>query len=248
MRFLGGYGPSVDRRGGIYPARGRLRRRGVRRGEGTPPYGRPGGCACPVWPETPNLFVGAGFIPPGVFVPPQGSPGAQCVPLHGVHGGVGFAVNRGVFPQPVGAGFIPPGVFVPPQGSPSAQCAPLQGVRGGVGFAVGRGGGSSARRGGFHIRPRNLAPPQSPRDDLRPKSRTCGLWPPKRACGRSASIVPYRGLRYRRKCGSPVGTDLPLIVGAGFIPPAGVCDAAGSGGVRAPRPTAARVAALVRFG
>ena len=109
-------------------------------------------------------------------------------------------------------------------------------------------GGSSARRGGFHIRPRNLAPPQSPRDDLRPKSRTCGLWPPKRACGRSASIVPYRGLRYRRKCGSPVGTDLPLIVGAGFIPPAGVCDAAGSGGVRAPRPTAARVAALVRFG
>ena len=109
-------------------------------------------------------------------------------------------------------------------------------------------GGSSARRGGFHIRPRNLAPPQSPRDDLRPKSRTCGLWPPKRACGRSASIVPYRGLRYRRKCGSPVGTDLPLIVGAGFIPPAGVCAAAGSGGVRAPRPTAARVAALVRFG
>ena len=75
-----------------------------------------------------------------MFVPPQGSPGAQCAPLHGVHGGVGFAVNRGVFPQPVGAGFIPPGVFVPPQGSPGAQCAPLHGVHGGVGFAVGRGG------------------------------------------------------------------------------------------------------------
>ena len=31
-------------------ARGRLRRGGVRRGEGTPPYGRPGGYSRPVWP------------------------------------------------------------------------------------------------------------------------------------------------------------------------------------------------------
>ena len=38
------------RRGGIYPARERLHHRGVRRGEGTPPYGRPGGCGRPVWP------------------------------------------------------------------------------------------------------------------------------------------------------------------------------------------------------
>ena len=30
-----------------------------------------------------------------------------------------------------------------------------------------------------------------------------------------------------RRCGSPVATGLPLIVGAGFIPPAGVCAAAG---------------------
>ena len=37
-------------------------------------------------------------------------------------------------------------------------------------------------------------------------------------------------------------------VGAGFIPPAGVCTAAGPGGVRAPRPTVARVVATVRFG
>ena len=35
--------PATIRRGGIHPARGRLRRRGVRRGEGTPPYERPGG-------------------------------------------------------------------------------------------------------------------------------------------------------------------------------------------------------------
>ena len=33
-------------------------------------------------------------------------------------------------------------------------------------------------------------------------------------------IGPYRGLRYRRRRGFPVGTGLPLIVGAGFIPPA----------------------------
>ena len=31
-------------------ARRRLRRRGVRRDEGIPPYGRPGACALPVWP------------------------------------------------------------------------------------------------------------------------------------------------------------------------------------------------------
>ena len=30
------------------------------------------------------------------------------------------------------------------------------------------------RRGGFHICPGTFAPPQSPRDDLRPKSRACG--------------------------------------------------------------------------
>ena len=40
----------------------------------------------------------------------------------------------------------------------------------------------------------------------------------------------------------------PPFVGAGFIPPAGVCAAAGCGGVRAPRPTVARVVATVRFG
>ena len=37
--FPVGRGPAVVRRGGIYPSRGRLRRRGVRRDEGIPPYG-----------------------------------------------------------------------------------------------------------------------------------------------------------------------------------------------------------------
>ena len=38
--FPVGHGPAVGRRGGIYPSRGCLRRRGVRRDEGIPPYGR----------------------------------------------------------------------------------------------------------------------------------------------------------------------------------------------------------------
>ena len=172
MRFPGGYGPSVNRRGGIYPARGRLRRRRVRRGEGAPPYGRPGGCACPVWPETPNLFVGAGLSRPGCLCRRRLPRAHNVRPYTGCAAGLGLrliaggsprrlrrrGVRRGegtppygrpggcacpVWPETqnlfVGAGFIPPGVFVPPQGSPGAQCAPLQGVHGGVGFAVNRG-------------------------------------------------------------------------------------------------------------
>ena len=62
-----------------------------------------------------------------------------------------------------------------------------------------------------------------------------------------ASIVPYRGLRHGKVAVSRLGTGLPLIVGAGFIPPAGVCAAAGCGGMRASRPTVARVVTVVRF-
>ena len=41
--FTGGCKPAVGRRGGIYPSRGRSNRRGARRDEGIPPYGRRGG-------------------------------------------------------------------------------------------------------------------------------------------------------------------------------------------------------------
>ena len=47
--FRVGRGPSVGRRGGIYPARGRLCRRGVRRDEGIPPYGRPESGSRSLW-------------------------------------------------------------------------------------------------------------------------------------------------------------------------------------------------------
>ena len=45
-------------------ARGCLRRRRVRRDEGIPPYGRPGGCGCPVWRVVSARFVGEGHAPP----------------------------------------------------------------------------------------------------------------------------------------------------------------------------------------
>ncbi len=90
------------RRGGIYPARGRSRRRkagpiwnrplqaagqssqppaGVGGGAGCggmrdiPPYGRPGDCGQPGWSKTQNLFVGAGFIPPVGVRAAAGFPG-----------------------------------------------------------------------------------------------------------------------------------------------------------------------------
>ena len=45
-------GPCPVRRGGFHIRPGRLCRRTVRRGEGTPPYARPGGRGCPGWPKT----------------------------------------------------------------------------------------------------------------------------------------------------------------------------------------------------
>ena len=55
-------------RGGVAARRQRLRRGGVRRDEGIPPYGRLFGHRHPVWPEAENLFVGAGFTAPaGAF-------------------------------------------------------------------------------------------------------------------------------------------------------------------------------------
>ena len=45
-------GLALVRRGGFHIRPGRLCRRTVRRGEGTPPYVRPGGRGCPGWPKT----------------------------------------------------------------------------------------------------------------------------------------------------------------------------------------------------
>ena len=80
------------------------------------------------------------------------------------------------------------------------------------------------------------------------------------------SISARGGFRRRKVCGtmrasSPtefcykarfvifrLAAGPPWFVGEGFIPPAGVCAAAGSGGMRASRPTVARVVAAAPVG
>ena len=60
-------------------ARGTLRRRGVRRDEGIPPYGRPGGDGQPFWPQRLPWFVGEGHGPPaagGIAPPRNAAPGS----------------------------------------------------------------------------------------------------------------------------------------------------------------------------
>ena len=53
------------------------------------------------------------------------------------------------------------------------------------------------------------------------------------------------GLRRDKVAVSRLAAGLPLIVGAGFIPPPGVCATAGCGGVMAPRPTVVRLVAAI---
>ena len=110
---------------------------------------------------------------------------------------------------------------------------------------------------------RSRTPPPSPRRKI------CGF-----PVGRSIlplavgadSISARGGLRRRRVCGtmqassptkvyhnpevavSRLAVGPPWFVGEGFIPPAGVCAAAGSGGMRASRPTVARVVAAAPVG
>ena len=96
-----GRGPAVVRRGGIYPSRGRSRRRGVRRDEGIPPYGHPGGVCPSHLAGCSPRFVGEGHGPPAGPCPAAGSAG-RCKhrPLHGwqYHRACGFPVGRYVGP------------------------------------------------------------------------------------------------------------------------------------------------------
>ena len=65
--------------------------------------------AIPVWPETQNLFVGAGFIPPGEPCAVAGSGGMRASRPTDARVGCGCPVSRVMFGRFVGAGFIPPG-------------------------------------------------------------------------------------------------------------------------------------------
>ena len=137
--------------------------------------------AVPVWPQTQNLFVGAGFIPPAGVCAAVGLPGrCEHRPLQGfvVTQGRGFPVGRGIFPVPQGGRSRPPHI------------------------------------GGLEL--------------IRLR---------RRGVRRDGGIPPY---------GRPEGGGRPcetqnLFVGAGFIPPGEPCAAAGCGGMRASRPTDARV-------
>ena len=62
------------------------RRRGARRDEGIPPYGRPGGRGNPIWPVVPGRYVGEGHAPPANPAPPRtgriGTPPRAQAALH----------------------------------------------------------------------------------------------------------------------------------------------------------------------
>ena len=74
--FPVGRGPAVGRRGGIYPSRGRSRRRRVRRDEGIPPYGR---------------FIGSAYAGKAAcFRREERHVGADSISARGVCGGAGL--------------------------------------------------------------------------------------------------------------------------------------------------------------
>ena len=112
----------------------------------------------------------------------------------------GRGAPPGRMPWSVGEGHGPPAGVCGGAGLPGPMraSAPTR-------FAAWRGnvvsrlptGPALGRRGGFHIRPRNLVPPQSPRDD--------------------ASIVPYRGCNNAGFEISRVAANPPLAVGADSI-------------------------------
>ena len=71
--------------------------RRVRRDEGIPPYGRPGGCGCPVWPVVFGRFVGEGHGPPAGLAAARGPrDDASIVPYRGLRyrRGCGSPVGR----------------------------------------------------------------------------------------------------------------------------------------------------------
>ena len=149
--FTGGCKPAVGRRGGIYPSRGRSNRRGARRDEGIPPYGRPGGCGCPVWPVVPGRFVGEGHSPPAGLAAARGPrDDASIVPYRGLRyrRRCGSPVGRGPC-RFVGADSISARGCLRQRRARRDEGIPPYGRPGGCGFPVGRGP-TVGRRGGIY--------------------------------------------------------------------------------------------------
>ena len=136
--------------------------RGARRDEGIPPYGRPGGCGCPVWPVAPGRFVGEGHSPPAGLAAARGPrDDASIVPYRGLRyrRGCGSPVGR----RPcrfVGADSISARGCLRRRRVRRDEGIPPYGRPGGCGFPVGRGP-SVGRRGGIypsrgHLRQRGV--------------------------------------------------------------------------------------------
>ena len=136
-------GPPLVRRGGIYPSRGCSRRRGVRRDEGIPPYGR---------------FIGSAYTGKAAcFRREERHVGADSISARGVRGGAGvagrcehrplqgFVIAQGLrfpgWPRArrwfVGEGFIPPAGVCGGAGRADMESAPTGGCST-AGFALSR--------------------------------------------------------------------------------------------------------------
>ena len=105
-------------------ARGTLRRRGVRRDEGIPPYGRPGGGGHSGLSKTQNIFVGAGFIPPASPCPAASRADMESAPTKVCYN-AGAAVSRSArrHPRFVGEGHGPPADLAATQGPGTMQAS-----------------------------------------------------------------------------------------------------------------------------
>ena len=129
--------------------------------------------AAPVWSETQNLFVGAGFIPPGEPCAAAGCGGMGASRPTDARVGCGCPVSRVMFGRFVGEGHAPPAgpcrtanihgramalPYEPAQMPPPSGWCETQNL-----FV-----------GADSISARGLAATQGSRDDLRPKSRACG--------------------------------------------------------------------------
>ena len=119
--FPVGRGPAVGRRGGIYPSRGRSRRRRVRRDEGIPPYGR---------------FIGSAYTGKAAcFRREERHVGADSISARGVCGVAGLPGRDESRPYEQILRFAPPGR---PRRFPrfvGEGQGPPAGVRGGAGVA-----------------------------------------------------------------------------------------------------------------
>ena len=130
-RFPVGRGPSVDRRGGIYPARGRLRRRGVPGPIWNRPLQRfaiPQKARFPGW-YGPSVDRRGGIYPARGCLPRRGVRRDEGIPPYGRLGGYSRSGLAGHFGRFVGEGFIPPGPCAAAGSRDDASIVPYRGLR-----------------------------------------------------------------------------------------------------------------------